>query len=87
MFAQREEKAAGGGGPNSAAFPHHPVPLSCPWPPPDHLSSPLKSIGGGREHGLLSPGLGWGGGALLSPLISGEEGELASSGGIGFYCT
>ena len=32
-------------------------------------------------------GWGGGGGALLSPLISGEEGELASSGGIGFYCT
>lgn len=58
MFAQREERAAGGRGPNSATFPHHPVPLSCPWSPPDHLSSPLKSIGGGREHGLLSPGLG-----------------------------
>lgn len=44
---------------------------------PDHLSSPWKSTGGGRAHDLLSPRLGVG--AVFPPLVSGEEGELASS--------
>lgn len=79
MFAQREEKAAGGRGPDSATFPGPSSALILSLVALDHLSSPLKST---DVHMASSP-QGWGM-PVLSPLIVWRGGRTRQQGGGGW---